>query len=236
MLWFLGGPVLALAGGVPGLRADVERRLSPARPGAAVVLDQDPRAAGRLVVRGLHGGLRRVDRLPHPVLRRAVARRPGRPSGLALCSRRGAGGAGVQAAHAGRGAGAAPARADTAAVADAARGATPWPSGSDAAHRFPSSTSSPTASSPWVCPCSRWASSPAPGGPKKPGAPTGSGTPRRPPRSSPGRSTRCTCTCTRAAPGEASAARGSRVFGFISIIFCYFGVNIWISGLHSYKM
>jgi len=26
------------------------------------------------------------------------------------------------------------------------------------------------------------------------------------------------------------------VFGFISIIFCYLGVNIWISGLHSYKM
>ncbi len=26
------------------------------------------------------------------------------------------------------------------------------------------------------------------------------------------------------------------VIGFISIMFCYFGVNIWISGLHSYKM
>lgn len=26
------------------------------------------------------------------------------------------------------------------------------------------------------------------------------------------------------------------VFGFISIMFCYLGVNIWISGLHSYKM
>jgi len=26
------------------------------------------------------------------------------------------------------------------------------------------------------------------------------------------------------------------VVGFVSIIFCYFGVNIWISGLHSYKM
>ena len=26
------------------------------------------------------------------------------------------------------------------------------------------------------------------------------------------------------------------VFGFISIIFCYLGVNIWISGMHSYKM
>ncbi len=26
------------------------------------------------------------------------------------------------------------------------------------------------------------------------------------------------------------------VFGFISIIFCYLGVNIWVSGLHSYKM
>jgi cytochrome c-type biogenesis protein CcsB len=26
------------------------------------------------------------------------------------------------------------------------------------------------------------------------------------------------------------------VFGFVSIIFCYLGVNIWISGLHSYKM
>jgi cytochrome c-type biogenesis protein CcsB len=26
------------------------------------------------------------------------------------------------------------------------------------------------------------------------------------------------------------------VLGFISIIFCYLGVNIWISGLHSYKM
>ena len=26
------------------------------------------------------------------------------------------------------------------------------------------------------------------------------------------------------------------VVGFISILFCYFGVNIWISGLHSYKM
>jgi len=25
-------------------------------------------------------------------------------------------------------------------------------------------------------------------------------------------------------------------FGFITIIFCYLGVNIWISGLHSYKM
>jgi cytochrome c-type biogenesis protein CcsB len=35
--------------------------------------------------------------------------------------------------------------------------------------------------------------------------------------------------------------RGSRtawvsVIGFISIVFCYLGVNIWISGLHSYKM
>ncbi len=26
------------------------------------------------------------------------------------------------------------------------------------------------------------------------------------------------------------------VIGFLSIIFCYLGVNIWISGLHSYKM
>jgi cytochrome c-type biogenesis protein CcsB len=26
------------------------------------------------------------------------------------------------------------------------------------------------------------------------------------------------------------------VIGFISIMFCYLGVNIWISGLHSYKM
>jgi len=26
------------------------------------------------------------------------------------------------------------------------------------------------------------------------------------------------------------------VFGFITIMFCYLGVNIWISGLHSYKM
>ena len=24
--------------------------------------------------------------------------------------------------------------------------------------------------------------------------------------------------------------------GFLSIMFCYFGVNIWISGLHSYKL
>ncbi|MDP9110056.1 MAG: c-type cytochrome biogenesis protein CcsB [Candidatus Eremiobacteraeota bacterium] len=38
-----------------------------------------------------------------------------------------------------------------------------------------------------------------------------------------------------------NAWRGLRValvsvFGFLSILFCYFGVNIWISGLHSYKM
>ena len=38
-----------------------------------------------------------------------------------------------------------------------------------------------------------------------------------------------------------SAWRGVRtswvsVFGFVSIIFCYLGVNIWISGLHSYKV
>jgi len=26
------------------------------------------------------------------------------------------------------------------------------------------------------------------------------------------------------------------VVGFLSIMFCYLGVNIWISGLHSYKM
>jgi len=26
------------------------------------------------------------------------------------------------------------------------------------------------------------------------------------------------------------------VIGFLSILFCYFGVNIWISGLHSYKV
>jgi cytochrome c-type biogenesis protein CcsB len=26
------------------------------------------------------------------------------------------------------------------------------------------------------------------------------------------------------------------LFGFVTIIFCYLGVNIWISGLHSYKM
>jgi ABC-type transport system involved in cytochrome c biogenesis permease subunit len=35
--------------------------------------------------------------------------------------------------------------------------------------------------------------------------------------------------------------RGTRTawisaFGFVTIIFCYLGVNIWISGLHSYKM
>jgi cytochrome c-type biogenesis protein CcsB len=35
--------------------------------------------------------------------------------------------------------------------------------------------------------------------------------------------------------------RGARtawlsVFGFASIVFCYLGVNIFISGLHSYKM
>ena len=38
-----------------------------------------------------------------------------------------------------------------------------------------------------------------------------------------------------------SAWRGLRcawlaAFGFVTIIFCYLGVNIWISGLHSYKM
>ncbi len=38
-----------------------------------------------------------------------------------------------------------------------------------------------------------------------------------------------------------NAWRGERsawisIVGFISIIFCYLGVNIWISGLHSYKM
>jgi ABC-type transport system involved in cytochrome c biogenesis permease subunit len=38
-----------------------------------------------------------------------------------------------------------------------------------------------------------------------------------------------------------SAWRGERaawvsVFGFATIMFCYLGVNIWISGLHSYKM
>ncbi len=26
------------------------------------------------------------------------------------------------------------------------------------------------------------------------------------------------------------------VFGFATIMFCYLGVNIWISGLHSYKV
>jgi cytochrome c-type biogenesis protein CcsB len=25
-------------------------------------------------------------------------------------------------------------------------------------------------------------------------------------------------------------------FGFVTIMFCYLGVNIWVSGLHSYKM
>jgi cytochrome c-type biogenesis protein CcsB len=35
--------------------------------------------------------------------------------------------------------------------------------------------------------------------------------------------------------------RGARTawisaFGFVTIVFCYLGVNIWISGLHSYKM
>ena len=38
-----------------------------------------------------------------------------------------------------------------------------------------------------------------------------------------------------------NAWRGERsawisIVGFISILFCYLGVNIWISGLHSYKM
>jgi cytochrome c-type biogenesis protein CcsB len=38
-----------------------------------------------------------------------------------------------------------------------------------------------------------------------------------------------------------NAWRGMRtawvsVIGFLSIMFCYFGVNIWISGLHSYKV
>ena len=38
-----------------------------------------------------------------------------------------------------------------------------------------------------------------------------------------------------------SAWRGEKTawvsaFGFLTIIFCYLGVNIWISGLHSYKM
>ncbi|MDE2572925.1 MAG: cytochrome c biogenesis protein CcsA, partial [bacterium] len=26
------------------------------------------------------------------------------------------------------------------------------------------------------------------------------------------------------------------VIGFAAVIFCYLGVNIWISGLHSYKV
>ncbi|MDQ2871950.1 MAG: c-type cytochrome biogenesis protein CcsB, partial [Candidatus Eremiobacteraeota bacterium] len=34
--------------------------------------------------------------------------------------------------------------------------------------------------------------------------------------------------------GERSALVSA--IGFLSIMFCYFGVNIWISGLHSYKM
>jgi cytochrome c-type biogenesis protein CcsB len=38
-----------------------------------------------------------------------------------------------------------------------------------------------------------------------------------------------------------SAWRGVRsawisAVGFLTIMFCYFGVNLWISGLHSYKM
>ncbi len=38
-----------------------------------------------------------------------------------------------------------------------------------------------------------------------------------------------------------NAWRGERsawisIVGFASIMFCYLGVNIWISGLHSYKM
>ncbi len=42
------------------LRDDVERRLHAGRSGAAVVLDQGPRADRRIVVRVVHGGVRRV--------------------------------------------------------------------------------------------------------------------------------------------------------------------------------
>ena len=56
--------------------------------------------------------------------------------------------------------------------------------------------------------------------------------PKRPPRWSPGSSTRRTCICTRATRG-AAAQRVGEPLGFATIVFCYLGVNIWISGLHS---
>ena len=79
-LWFAGGFVLGDRRDPFRLRDDVERRLHAGRPVAAVVLDQDPRADRRLVVRLVHGRVRRLGALPVQIRRGAPLRADARVS------------------------------------------------------------------------------------------------------------------------------------------------------------
>ena len=74
----------------------------------------------------------------------------------------------------------------------------------------------------------------APSGRRTRGAATGAGTRRRPGRSSPGWSTRATCT-----PGPRPGWKGRRAaylagLGYATFLFNYLVVNIWLVGFHSY--
>ena len=90
-LWFVGGFVLALAAIALGYATTWNEGYLPAGAGAAVVLDQDPRSARRLVVRGVHGRVCVSRHVPVEIFGGAPLR-----SGAARAARR-RGGAGRRA-------------------------------------------------------------------------------------------------------------------------------------------
>lgn len=68
----------------------------------------------------------------------------------------------------------------------------------------------------------------------RPGAVTGAGTPRRPGRSSPGSPTPATCTPARPCGWKGRKAAYLALIAFGCWLFNYYGVNIFITGKHSY--
>ena len=77
-------------------------------------------------------------------------------------------------------------------------------------------------------------SSRARSGPRRRGAGSGAGTRRRRSRSSPGWSTRPTCTPVRRRAGAPGAAAWVNVLGLAAIVFNLFFINLVVAGLHSY--
>jgi len=71
-------------------------------------------------------------------------------------------------------------------------------------------------------------------GATRPGAPIGRGTRRKPGRSSPGSSMPRSCIAGTYADGPGRRAAWISIIGFLSVLFTYVGVNLLLSGLHSY--